>query len=67
MGQQKLRIVESDNFDPKCPYCERELQEIHRKTIEKYSWLMGVFATRESFYCCPSCHKILGCGQSRMG
>jgi len=65
--KENFIISENKDIKPKCPYCEYELAEIYKKTIGKYSFLMGCFAVRDVIYFCPHCHKVLGGGQSRLG
>ncbi len=46
------------DYDPLCPHCEKELDEIHWRRIK--SWMIN-----EYMFICPACKKILGIGSSQ--
>jgi transposase-like protein len=50
---KNVNIIEIDDI-PKCPYCERDLDEIGKVA-------RGVFAAT-NVYICPHCKKVLGVG-----
>ena len=57
-----LKFTERDDLAPKCPYCEKELEEVYMKR-------RGVgffFADRKVIFFCPHCLKVLGGGPSRV-
>ena len=53
MAKSKIEVIEKDEF-PVCPYCEKELSEIHvnAKQSSLVEWHKIAF--------CPHCRKALG-------
>ena len=52
----KVSSKEAD-YDPLCPHCEKEINEIHWRRIKSLSGY-------EYLFICPACKKIIGVGIS---
>ncbi len=50
-----MKIITRDDIKPVCPYCNKELEEIHRKK----ETLSGTLLQPISIYVCPYCSKVL--------
>lgn len=61
MTKQPFKITRRDDRVPKCPYCERDLGEVHVRSKG-----LGFVVARSAVYFCPGCRKVLGVGPSRM-
>lgn len=50
-----MKIISKDEVNPRCPYCNQTLTEIHRlkKTFP------GPFVAPVSVFFCPHCLKVL--------
>ena len=55
-------LSKREDINPKCPHCEEELGEVFYQTKGR-----GLLEGRNAIYYCPSCHKVLGVGQSGRG
>ena len=56
---KKITLTQKEDITPKCPHCEKELDEIFYKS-------KGFIFKRDLMYFCPSCLKTLGFAQSRI-
>ena len=54
----KIKVIETDEV-PVCPYCEKELSEIHVKRNQ------GSPVERHNICFCPHCRKVLGIAFTR--
>jgi predicted HNH restriction endonuclease len=61
MKESEITITERNDLVPKCPHCEKALNEVY---VQKKG--VGVILARSSVFFCPNCHKVLGFGESRM-
>lgn len=61
MNVPELKLTERDDVLPKCPYCQTDLKEVY---VRKQG--IGIIVSRCSVFFCPTCHKVLGFGESRM-
>ena len=61
MTDTPFNVVKRDDLVPVCPHCDRELPEVYMRTKG-----VGFIEGKNVLYFCPSCHKVLGFGQSRM-
>jgi hypothetical protein len=57
----EFKLTAKDDMAPKCPYCEKALDEVYYKTKG-----LGLITGKNLVYFCPSCLKVLGFAQSRM-
>lgn len=48
-----IHVMEKEDFKPKCPHCEKELENIISTQVE------STFGKRY-IYACPECKKVLG-------
>ena len=46
-------------YNPLCPHCEQELEEVHWRQIEAVN--------AEYLFICPSCRKVIGIGVRKAG
>ena len=53
----KVSSKEAD-YDPLCPHCEKEINEIHWRRIKAWT-------ANEYLFICPTCKKIIGVGSSQ--
>lgn len=53
----KVSSKEAD-YDPICPHCEKELEEIHWRRIKS-------FLASEYLFICPKCKKVIGIGMAK--
>ena len=56
----EIKVVEADEV-PVCPYCEKELDEVHVNTKQRS------LVERHSICFCPHCRKVLGVAFTRSG
>ncbi|MFH1700227.1 MAG: hypothetical protein ABIE07_06535 [Candidatus Zixiibacteriota bacterium] len=61
MPEIKMTITERGDLLPKCPFCEKEINQLFSKS-KGIPWIEG----KNIIYFCPHCLKVLGIGQSRM-
>ena len=50
---EKLAAEEA-NYEPICPHCERNIDEVHWRSIQAFH--------AEYMFMCPHCRKVLGIG-----
>ena len=50
----ELRLRQEPNATPKCPHCNRDLNEV------SFNELRGGFFGKRYIYFCPSCRNTLG-------
>ena len=60
--KKELKLTNREDISPKCPHCEKELDEVFYKQKG-----LGFIVGKNIMYFCPSCLKGLGFAQSRMG
>jgi uncharacterized protein with PIN domain len=53
----KIKVIETDEV-PVCPYCEKELSEVHNAK-------QGSLVERHNICFCPHCRKVLGIAFTR--
>ena len=60
--EKVFTLTKREDISPKCPHCEEELGEVYYKAKG-----FPIFTGKNVMYFCPSCQKVLGFAQSRMG
>lgn len=52
-----MKIIDVENFNPKCPHCEKRIDKVYRIKDDQKGFFHGQLGY---IYVCSNCEKIIG-------